>query len=158
MKLLALSLATIATIFRYFVLCVRILRLPFPQERSNVSLATMYNVLDSARKEIRILDLEPGQASSQIRCNIRHISLLSRPVTAYEAVSYVWGDPNASFEIYCNGSQIRVPRNTEIVLRGLRHMDMRRTIWIDAICIDQLDRMEREQQVAMMTQKTFEPT
>lgn len=110
----------------------------------------MYNVLDSTRKEIRILDLEPGQHSSQIRCNIRHISLLSRPVTAYEAVSYVWGDSNASFEIHCNGSQIRVPRNTGIVLRGLRHKDKSRTVWIDAVCINQLDKIEREEQVAMM--------
>lgn len=65
-------------------------------------------------------------------------------------MSYVWGDPNASFKIYCNGSQIHVPRNTEIVLRGLRYTDKSRTVWIDAICINQLDRMEREQQVAMM--------
>jgi Heterokaryon incompatibility protein (HET) len=71
-------------------------------------------------------------------------------VPDYEAVSYTWGDPNNFSEINCNGQPLIVPKSAETVLRGLRLEDKTRVLWIDAICINQLDRREREEQVAIM--------
>ncbi|EON64457.1 hypothetical protein W97_03688 [Coniosporium apollinis CBS 100218] len=48
--------------------------------------------------------------------------------------------------------RFQVTANLESALRHLRHEDDFRTMWIDAICINQSDTEERTQQVAMMAE------
>jgi hypothetical protein len=73
----------------------------------------------------------------------------------FEALSYVWGNPNdhAAVSILRPDSTVieyRVTKNLETALRRLRLEHMDRTIWVDAICINQADLSERSHQVAMM--------
>ncbi|KAK4546460.1 hypothetical protein LTR36_002137 [Oleoguttula mirabilis] len=52
--------------------------------------------------------------------------------------------------ILLNGHRQSVPASTAAALRCMRLNDQRRTVWIDAVCINQLDLEERGQQVAVM--------
>jgi hypothetical protein len=55
----------------------------------------------------------------------------------YEAISYVWGTQKRARETFCDGKLLYVTPNCEIILRHLRLRNKVRTLWIDAICIDQ---------------------
>jgi hypothetical protein len=76
----------------------------------------------------------------------------------YEALSYVWGDTSRTRrtmawygnDIEINGHDIDVTFNLERILRRVRHVDRIRTLWVDAICIDQSNIDERGHQVAFM--------
>lgn len=69
----------------------------------------------------------------------------------YEALSYVWGSPNASLSIEVNGCQFFVTKNLEAALKQFRpHSSTPRILWIDAICISQSDMNERTPQVQQM--------
>jgi hypothetical protein len=76
------------------------------------------------------------------------LSLQHKP--DYEALSYVWGPPTPRVEIICDGQPFSVTSNLGSALRGLRKKDEPRTMWIDAICINQNDLDERIHQVAFM--------
>ncbi|KAH8660892.1 heterokaryon incompatibility protein-domain-containing protein [Tricladium varicosporioides] len=71
----------------------------------------------------------------------------------YVAMSYAWGDPNEKKEIILNGHSVQVTTNLESGLRHFRNMEYFRKggkIWIDALCINQEDVPERNEQVAKM--------
>ncbi|KAK4185482.1 heterokaryon incompatibility protein-domain-containing protein [Podospora australis] len=81
----------------------------------------------------------------------------------YEALSYTWGPPDdVEFDIFIvdrsssspteDRLRLRVRQNLARALRQLRHKDRERTLWIDAICINQNDLDERSSQVARMPQ------
>lgn len=56
----------------------------------------------------------------------------------YEAISYSWGDANKRKEIRCDNYSVTVPENLYDALRHLRYTDRVRTLWVDAICINQV--------------------
>jgi len=70
------------------------------------------------------------------------------------ALSYFWGDPTPTRVIVINGSQFGVTENLYNYLRcgQTRLNEDSRSLWIDAICIDQNNIQEREQQVGLMAE------
>lgn len=68
----------------------------------------------------------------------------------HEALSYTWGDPSNPSLLYCNGATLSITSNLDTALRHLRLQTGPRTLWVDAICINQADVEERNQQVALM--------
>ncbi|KAH8749956.1 heterokaryon incompatibility protein-domain-containing protein [Hyaloscypha sp. PMI_1271] len=101
--------------------------------------------------EIRLLELQPAeQLSEPIRCRLIKAVLSNLP--PYEALSYVWGDPNETFPIEVNRRSFHVTTN---LLAGLKHIRRQRSsvwLWIDAICINQHNIPERNHQVQLMRQ------
>ncbi|GAB1212282.1 hypothetical protein ATERTT37_001416 [Aspergillus terreus] len=75
----------------------------------------------------------------------------------YEALSYTWGEDHGSETAYLVSSsspddtQLRIGANLALALRHLRFEDRPRVLWVDAICINQEDLSEREQQVQRMS-------
>lgn len=70
--------------------------------------------------------------------------------TGYRAISWVWGDSRKRCEITLNGKMFEISQNAEDVLRHLVHKRSFPKVWLDAICINQADQAEKEQQVAIM--------
>ena len=69
----------------------------------------------------------------------------------FEAISYVWGDASEKVTITCNGQPLEVTVNLSRVLYSLRDAQWTsQMIWIDAICINQADEVERSSQVQLM--------
>ncbi|KAF3765070.1 hypothetical protein M406DRAFT_242811, partial [Cryphonectria parasitica EP155] len=76
----------------------------------------------------------------------------------YEALSYVWGRPLLSQRIQVNGQPYWVTESVYQVLCRLRRPRSTRTVWIDALCVNQADFAERGAQVLLMTRVYEEAT
>jgi hypothetical protein len=102
----------------------------------------------------RILILQAGSPSDEIECELRQRNLLTQVSLddglAYEALSYVWGEPESGASITLCGSCFPVTDNLAEALRHLRLTDRERLLWVDAICINQYDEEEKEMQVRSM--------
>lgn len=111
----------------------------------------MYPAIDQTR-EIRMLKLMPGAFADKVVCEISTAALSSQP--EYDAISYTWalesGDVALSEKITVGGASLRVTKNCEKVLKRVRRQFSTRTVWIDAVCIDQDDVSERGHQVQLM--------
>jgi hypothetical protein len=68
----------------------------------------------------------------------------------YTALSYVWGDPSNIVTIKVDGYALSITASLDAALRHLRDTSRMRKIWADAICINQNDFEERNQQVRQM--------
>jgi hypothetical protein len=108
-------------------------------------------------QSFRILQLQPGSAADSIHFSLDIASLVEpEPQTAYEALSYAWGDATLTHEILYAGSaasrsgSLMVTTNCYNALQRLRFPDRTRALWLDAVCINQLDLEERSTQIGMM--------
>ncbi|OCK80879.1 HET-domain-containing protein [Lepidopterella palustris CBS 459.81] len=115
---------------------------------TDISLSKIYTekVIDDF---IRVLELEPGNEGDPIVCNLRTVSLTDAEDT-YEAISYVWGDPNDLVGILCNNLEHHITVSLALALRTIRHATERQVLWADAICINQDDEEEKRHQVKQM--------
>lgn len=110
---------------------------------------TLYEPLNSDANQIRLVRLEAStDFAAKIQCELFHSDLSNPP--EYEALSYVWGDPDDRLGITVNETDLQVTRNLEVALHYLRLPDRPRILWVDAICINQNDDLERSSQVRMM--------
>ncbi|KAK4170056.1 HET-domain-containing protein [Cladorrhinum sp. PSN259] len=114
----------------------------------------VYIQLKPQRREIRLLTLLPDTPDQIPRCQLSIQTLDDVP--AYNALSYVWGQPASSQApenvIELNGHRFAVTANLLSALRHLRPPPTAQpvTLWVDAVCINQADLDERSQQVTMM--------
>lgn len=71
----------------------------------------------------------------------------------YSALSYRWGDPSVTKSIEVDGYEIHVTTNLYNALSMFRSQGIfgcNYRLWVDAICINQEDHVERGEQVAFM--------
>ena len=108
----------------------------------------LYTALDPEKQEIRLLILWPGSLDIQPHCDIEVCSLKDGH---FAALSYVWGDEKERKDIIVSDQTISVTANLELALRYLQCKDLIR-IWVDALCINQSDAVEKALQVGSMSQ------
>ena len=113
----------------------------------DVSTEYVYTTLDSPR-QIRILSVQPGEFEDPVRCNLETVSL---DTADFEALSYLWGNELADKEITVSGGKFKIRDSVLSALLRFRKPAESRALWIDAICINQQDISERNQQVKLMT-------
>ena len=105
--------------------------------------------LQNHRNSIRLPDFSPGGERDRRRGTLRTLSLETRP--DFSALSYTWGVSTESNDICINKLySITVTDNLFRALKHLRWKIKKRTLWIDAICINQCDVEERGRQVSIM--------
>ncbi|KAK0750614.1 heterokaryon incompatibility, partial [Schizothecium vesticola] len=68
----------------------------------------------------------------------------------FEALSYMWGDQTIRTTITLEGSPFSISKHLRGAIQTLRHQTRVRYLWIDAICINQSDIQERNEQVGLM--------
>ncbi|KAJ4249083.1 hypothetical protein NW762_012415 [Fusarium torreyae] len=102
----------------------------------------------SNAQTIRLIDLDPGQGNSPLSFQLRCVSLSDQPV--YVALSYSWSGQTPSENTSCNGKSLLVTRNLYAALYRFRSLNSVVTLWADAICINQQDVDEKNQQVPLM--------
>jgi len=99
-------------------------------------------------REIRLVTLRKGSWPEEIFCKLSHAPLGNKP--AYKALSYAWGSPRATRPILLNGQKHSVTVNLESALRRMRQAEHDIALWVDALCINQSNNLERTQQVELM--------
>lgn len=120
-----------------------------------------YRPLIRGIDDIRLLELLPAIAQqNQLAVRLFH----SKFNVEYEALSYAWDDQIADggqvevhYALESGDAQpiskycIHVGKNLYSALKCLRHPTEARTLWIDTICINQQDDVEKSAQVQMMS-------
>ncbi|KAF6220712.1 hypothetical protein HO133_003145 [Letharia lupina] len=112
-----------------------------------------YSPLKEDLNEIRVLILQPGDFTADLHISIHKVGLTLDAPPIYEALSYVWGttDNPVDIKIGPSGSdRLAITQNLAVALPYLRYQDKIRTLWIDAICVNQQDLRERSSQVKKM--------
>ncbi|OAL54754.1 HET-domain-containing protein [Pyrenochaeta sp. DS3sAY3a] len=115
-----------------------------------------YQTLDPSRQEIRLLTFRPRHSDHmETECNLQHVSLDDYPV--YDCLSYTWGETKTDQQLPLDGTIVGVTENLKAALvqlqrRHNRNSDNNPAIWTDAVCIDQNNEAERNEQVQLMCQ------
>ena len=102
------------------------------------------------KNEIRLICIQPGVGTEDLEADILVANIASRP--HYDVLSYVWGsDPNKHKIKLSSGPVLMVGVDAAKMLMALRHPKSPKVVWIDAICIDQDDVLERNAQIQIMS-------
>jgi hypothetical protein len=101
--------------------------------------------------QARFLTIFPASSMDEGICSeLITASLDDEIVATYEALSYTWESEMLTHRISVNDGPLNITENLFEAIRHLRHKKTKRTIWIDAVCINQRDMAERSQQVLYM--------
>lgn len=119
-----------------------------------------YDRLNWAGNEIRLIRLLPDDpetttdSSLPIACEMISVSLNEKP--RYIALSYAWEDTTLSHPVILNGKAFHATASLDAALRQVRKlrgenpMYRDQYFWIDALCINQEDEIEKSWQVQRM--------
>jgi len=121
-----------------------------PVAHSPNSNQKIYRPLDKARREIRLILLDPLlDPSGKLQCRLITSDLDDcKPFTA---LSYCWGDESFTVPILVNGHEHQITTNLADFLQRMRQkMENPELLWIDALSINQNDIEERNHQVPLM--------
>ncbi|KAF2663354.1 HET-domain-containing protein [Microthyrium microscopicum] len=72
------------------------------------------------------------------------------PDIDFTALSYVWGSEDDKMKIVLNGAIFEITQNLHVAIILLRSEILKQPIWIDAICINQTNSVEKGFQLAQM--------
>ncbi|KAF3006246.1 hypothetical protein E8E14_005215 [Neopestalotiopsis sp. 37M] len=119
------------------------------------SSALPYDQLDRSAQSIRLLRIIPY--ANTLDCVMETFDIRECP--RYQALSYAWGSDIASSQICINKTLVAVRNSLWDALWELKRLRERSEspfrcedyIWIDAICINQNDDVERSHQVNLMS-------
>ncbi|KAI1383058.1 heterokaryon incompatibility protein-domain-containing protein [Hypoxylon trugodes] len=85
----------------------------------------------------------------------KEYKIVSENRIEYEAISWCWGEEREEYAIRIERGEKSfkrtIKRNLALALKHLRRADETRTIWIDSMCINQRNDIERNHQVQMMS-------
>ncbi|KNG86301.1 hypothetical protein ANOM_005935 [Aspergillus nomiae NRRL 13137] len=104
--------------------------------------------LDEAAKEIRLLYLLPGRGDEDLTGELIHSAIAGRP--EYDAISYTWGSAIQPFKLHTPEGYIPITTSLYLALMRMRKCQEPRMLWVDAICINQNDNVEKASQISMM--------
>ncbi|KAI0805635.1 HET-domain-containing protein [Xylaria sp. FL0064] len=127
------------------------------QSSSSSADSNLYQSYPIKRKgEFRLFRIYPASFEEPLSGALVITNLSSR--WQYSAMSYTWADESGNADrsgavtLEKDNVTIKVTKNCEAALRRLRHSQLRRDVWIDAICIDQANDRERNYQVSLMSE------
>jgi hypothetical protein len=112
----------------------------------------IWTPVDRTRKKMRILDLDAGVPDSPLRGRLRNISLEALTKPTYETISYAWGDTALVQSIFVDDKTMAIPASAALALRCMRLPEKHRSLWIDCICVDQDNNLEKGHQVRLMAE------
>ena len=109
----------------------------------------VHRPLNPSKQELRLLTLlSSPDFDATLQAELHVVEIGSG--TQYEALSYVWGTAALEHDIYIERRRYPITEHLDHALRYLRHRDKKRVLWVDALCINQQDTIERNGQVTMM--------
>lgn len=123
-------------------------REPTLESTETPSVPFVYEPLRRDIDSIRLLTLLPSSTtSSVIHCTLSATTFGSKPL--YTALSYTWGPPATTHSIVINSHTVPLRENLYWALFYLRQSSPR-SLWIDALCIDQSSNEDKEYQIRLM--------
>lgn len=99
------------------------------------------------RPKIRLVEIHPD-TNGPVECTLNDVFLDDPP--DYQALSYTWNNEKPCEPIICSGQRLHITPNLHAALLQLRDSNTPRTVWVDAICINQANDAEKSAQVLLM--------
>lgn len=107
----------------------------------------LYTQIRIRQNQFRLINVKPAVAHEEdVICTLR----LAAEGEKYDALSYAWGPGDAVRAITINGMRMMIRANLDAFLRHYRHETDVKTVWIDALCINQGDIAEKNMHVPYM--------
>ncbi|KAI1332850.1 heterokaryon incompatibility protein-domain-containing protein [Xylariaceae sp. FL0255] len=102
------------------------------------------------KDEIRLLS--STMDGEKVAWSLNHVHIRqNHSLLEYDALSYTWGNlTDEKFQLACGGKAIWIHQNLYEALPHLARRRCARPIWIDAVCINQDDEVEKIAQVRQM--------
>ena len=113
-------------------------------ETSVLDNAFQHESLDLTRPTIRVIQILPGTGT--LMCLMKQVEIKSE----HTAVSYVWGNAEPSWVILINDKPFYIRQNLHDFLIQMRKRSVLEPLWVDALCIDQSNILERNHQVKQL--------
>ena len=112
-----------------------------------------YVPLESPERQFRLLSVLPSPDGNQARYRLDTYILGGSRTPHFYAISYEWGPEHPLHEIIIDDKVFKIRSNLKDCLErfGSGYEGFRQ-VWIDAICIDQNNKPERNEQVKIMGQ------
>lgn len=110
--------------------------------------AYRYASLFSGGDTFRVLYLLPGVGNASFEGDLLEIPITAR--SGYAALSYAWEDTTETSKLSIHGYDIGITTSLANALRRLRDPTKPRALWIDAVCINQADKDEKNMQIPLM--------
>lgn len=123
-----------------------------------------YDDLELSVGQIRLLYvLSTHENDEDIKCRLEVVTW--SPDLRFAALSYVWGNPDTTQQIFVNSQHFEATKNLRAALWHIRKNDVLLDdpsapdgpgqrgclpLWVDAICVNQKDYQERNDQVMLM--------
>ncbi|XXG96152.1 hypothetical protein Hte_002431 [Hypoxylon texense] len=104
--------------------------------------------IDTSRNQVRLLEISPGSDPEYIRCTHKVICLDDK--SEYQTLSYVWGKRTEGRSVILEGYRVGVTDNLFSALHTIRSSTELIALWVDALCINQEDAVEKKEQVHLM--------
>ncbi|CAI4220182.1 unnamed protein product [Parascedosporium putredinis] len=117
---------------------------------------------DGEIRLLQFLPVENGNHDSPLTCQLRHFPLFKSP--DHYALSYCWDDRHT--EDHIENEEPSVPEHTQLLvssdgainitqnlanaLREIRRQSPTIWLWVDQVCINQLDNAEKSKQIVLM--------
>ncbi|KAI1769393.1 heterokaryon incompatibility protein-domain-containing protein [Hypoxylon sp. FL1150] len=114
----------------------------------------VYAPLSRENREFRLAHFcqAHGESSKDgdapIALELKQLSMNNKPT--YRALSYVWGSSDQTVDIEVNGETLTIRSNLHAALTQLRRDETCSWIWIDSICIEQTNPVEKSWHVNEM--------
>lgn len=103
-----------------------------------------------SQNHIRLVVLAPKRLSPKDDLEVSIIACDLTIAPPYEALSYVWGDSRDTIRITVNQKWMHIGRSLHTALTELQNVEAPRTLWVDALCINQQDNAEKFHQILRM--------
>ena len=112
----------------------------------------VFEPLSTDEHVIRLVEVLSGYSTDPVSVSIRHVPL-AKAECSYDAISYMWGPADKTYRVWVDGHYIVVRENIYRFLKHYRNNCIEGTallLWIDTLCINQQDLIEKGRQVGRM--------
>ena len=114
------------------------------------TMAFEYSRLKLDPPQVRLIRLLPGSSDEALVRKVEIDVLNSDLHGKYDALSYAWGDEKNLQTITVEGAagfKVTITENLWLALHRIRNRQQTRRLWVDAICINQSDPTEKNEQL-----------
>lgn len=108
----------------------------------------IYEELSPERRNIRLLQILPTEDLTDLRLRLLSANI---EIVEYTAVSFVWGNDVEMHEVWINSEKMGLPAKIFTMLQNTWRQRPRTLFWIDSVCIQQANHLERQHQVMLVS-------
>ena len=110
------------------------------------------------KNQIRVLSISIDPDTKFLICSF-DVRDINASQETFRAISYCWRDPKPTCRVLCStGDYLSLTESAAEVMQYVISHSPEDHFWIDQLCINQADLVERSAQVSIMAKSTLQPS